>query len=77
MALFKKKLDNCPICDRGIERGMLAAHNLSHAEAAPDGQGGFVWKCKCGEKDGVWDQPAGAAAGLTQHMTRRHGLVWP
>lgn len=77
MGLFKKKLDTCPICDGGVERGGLMAHNLSHAEPAPDGQPGFIWNCKCGERDGVWDQAAGAAAGLTQHMTQRHGLVWP
>lgn len=77
MGLSKKKVDTCPICDAGVDRGAMLAHNLSHASPASDGQGGFVWVCKCGEKDGVWDQSTGAAAALTQHMTRRHGIAWP
>lgn len=77
MALFKKKIDSCPICDSGIERGRLMGHNLSHVKLAPDGKAGFAWVCKCGEEDGVWDQATGAAAALTQHMTRRHGLTFP
>ena len=77
MGLINKKLDTCPICDAGVARGAMMSHNLTHATPSPDGQGGFVWICKCGEKDGVWDQAPGAAAGLTQHMTRRHGITWP
>ena len=76
MGLFGKRLDTCPICDAGIQRGSLAIHNMdSHAIPSPDGGGGYIWECACGERDGVWDQPEGAAAGLTQHMVgQRHGL---
>lgn len=77
MALLKKRLDTCPICDAGIERGSLARHNLKHAIATPNGASGYVWQCSCGEQDGAWDRPTGAAAGLTQHMTARHGLTYP
>lgn len=77
MVLFKKKLDTCPICDAGIERGGLARHNLGHAIPAPDAASGYVWRCSCGEEEGAWNQPTGAAAGLTQHMTVRHGLTYP
>lgn len=70
-------MDTCPICDAGIESGRLLVHNMNeHAIPTPDGRG-YVWQCSCGERDGVWDQTTGAAAGLTQHMTRRHGLTWP
>lgn len=77
MGLFKKKLDTCIICDAGVERGEMLQHNLTHAEPAPDGGGDFIWRCACGEVDGAWDEPYGAAAGLTLHMTQRHGVVWP
>jgi hypothetical protein len=76
MALFKKKLDTCPICDVGLERGALARHNMNE-HAIPDGRGGYLWHCSCGEQDGVWDRPMGAGAALTQHMTQRHGLTYP
>jgi hypothetical protein len=56
VALSKKEFDTCPIRDGGVERGGLMAHNLSHAEPAPDGQAGYVWTCKFGERDGVWDR---------------------
>jgi hypothetical protein len=74
MGLFSKKLDTCPICDAGIEPGHLASHNLSHAIPSPDGGGDYMWECSCGEKDGMWNQTMGAAAGLTLHMNQRHGL---
>ncbi len=82
MALFKKKLnskktDICPICDSSVDRGDLFGHNLAHAEPLREDPTRFMWVCKCGKQDGVWDDPTGAAAGLTLHMTECHGLIWP
>jgi hypothetical protein len=77
MGLFSKSLDTCSVCDAGIERGKKPSHNVQHAIPAPDGGGGYAWECKCGERDGVWDQPMGAAAALTLHMQNRHGLRFP
>jgi hypothetical protein len=74
MGLFGKKQETCPICDAGISKGGLMMHNLGHAVPATDGPG-YMWKCACGEKDGVWDAETGAAAGLTMHMSQRHGLT--
>jgi hypothetical protein len=50
-------------------------HNLEHVVPADDGRSGFMWRCGCGEYDGVWDRSDGAAAGLTIHMTQRHGIA--
>ncbi len=52
----------------------MALHNLRHAIPATDGGTGFMWQCGCGESDGVWDEKPGAAAGLSDHMQRRHGI---
>ena len=74
MGFFSKKLQTCPICDAGIEEGGLARHNMSHAIPATDGGDGFMWKCSCGEQDGVWDKNYQASTGLTTHVMNRHGL---
>jgi hypothetical protein len=42
MGLFKKKLETCPICDAGIERGGLLTHDLAHAAPAPVGKSGLA-----------------------------------
>jgi hypothetical protein len=52
----------------------MGAHNVSHAVPADDGGPGFMWRCGCGEFDGVWEQKFGAAAGLTMHMQQRHRI---
>ena len=79
MALFSKKTPVlCPVCSEPFGKGVnVMSHNMQHALPAKDGGGGFMWRCSCGEEDGVWDSDAGAAAGLTMHMTSRHGVRWP
>lgn len=52
----------------------MMLHNIDHAIPADDGGEGYMWRCTCGEFDGVWEQRHGAAAGLTIHMQRRHGI---
>jgi hypothetical protein len=66
----------CPVCSEVFPKNAnVALHNLRHALPAEDGGSGYIWRCGCGEMDGVWDQPAGAGAGLTIHMQQRHGIV--
>jgi hypothetical protein len=79
MGIFSKnKGVVCAVCkeELGRQPNMLL-HNLNHVIPSPDGGSGFGWRCGCGEVDGVWDQQAGAAAGLTDHMQKRHGLLSP
>lgn len=76
MGLFKKSSTPCPVCGEPVSRGSnIALHNLDHAIPAEDGGTGFMWRCPCGVADGVWDQPAGAAAGLTLHFRQKHGIT--
>jgi hypothetical protein len=76
MGLLRKRGGlSCPVCGESLARcSNIALHNLDHALPAQDGQGGFMWRCGCGDLDGVWDDPAGAAAGLTLHFRQRHGI---
>ncbi len=65
----------CPVCGEPLgKRTNVARHNLPHVLPADDGGSGFMWRCGCGEYDGVWDGRGGAAAGLTGHMQQRHGI---
>lgn len=77
MAFFGKMTGGvvCPVCGENLDRKPnMGLHNLSHVIPAEDGAPGFMWRCGCGDYDGVWDQKAGAAAGLTIHMQRRHQI---
>ncbi len=65
----------CPVCSEGLgRRPNMATHNIAHALPAHDGGGGFMWRCGCGDVDGVWRDQVGASAGLTMHMQQRHGI---
>jgi hypothetical protein len=65
----------CPVCGAALGLGTsVMMHNLDHALPAEDGESGYMWRCGCGEADGVWDNEMGAAAGLTVHMQQRHGI---
>jgi hypothetical protein len=75
MPLFGTKTVSCPVCREKVEEGAaVARHNLQHAMPAEDGGSGFMWKCPCGEMDGVWNDFMGAAAGLTLHMQHKHRI---
>jgi hypothetical protein len=79
MGIFSKsKGVVCAVCEEELGRQPnMLSHNLDHVIPSPDGGPGFAWQCGCGEVDGVWDQRVGAAAGLTDHMRKRHGLLFP
>lgn len=65
---------SCPVCDEQVELDAIARHNLRHAVPTKSGDG-FMWQCpKCDDLDGVWPGIEGAAAGLTDHMRRRHQI---
>ena len=65
----------CPVCGENLGRKPnMASHNLPHVIPAEDGEPGFMWRCGCGEFDGVWDRRVGASAGLTLHMQQRHAI---
>jgi hypothetical protein len=76
MGLFgKSKGVVCPVCTQDLGKSPnMGAHNVSHALPAEDGGPGFMWRCGCGEYDGVWEQKMGAAAGLTMHMQQLHRI---
>jgi hypothetical protein len=74
----KKSQDSCPVCGELFSDSReVGIHNISHAVPPDDGGGGYMWRCGCGESDGVWKDKGGAAAGLTQHMVQRHGIKYP
>lgn len=77
LGLFgKKKEAECPVCGDEFATGAnVMSHNLKHTTPAPDGRPGFSWRCGCGAVDGVWDDQAGAAAGLTMHFQQAHGIT--
>ena len=51
-------------------------NKISHysAHAIKTDNGDYGWSCPCGEKDGYWPSDMGAAAGMTDHFARAHGI---
>jgi hypothetical protein len=75
VGFFGGKSTQCPVCREVLDRkANMPLHNLKHVIPATDGGPGFMWECGCGESDGVWDNKAGAAAGLTKHMEIQHDI---
>jgi len=73
VGLFGKKMVTCPMCGDGLPaKENKLAHYGSHAVRSPDGECG--WQCPCGESDGYWKDEIGAAAGMADHFSKRHGI---
>ena len=79
VGLFSKNVVTCPLCSYEFgKKGVSPMHFFEHVIPADDGGGGYIFECSlCGERDGVWDQKWGAAAGVMLHCQQRHGLLWP
>lgn len=81
MGLFGKKFHACPICGSPMESGVgptMSHCEASHVRQIPPGHGEasgqYTWECVCGPAGMKWPTTGGAAAGLTLHMQRRHGI---
>ena len=63
----------CPMCQEELAfKDNRFSHFAIHAIESSNGD--FSWKCPCGEADGYWPTEIGAAAGMTEHFARRHGI---
>lgn len=80
MGIFSKKskpaasapiAEVCPICAVAlIPNSVLTGHMIKHVSQVEDG--GWMWECFCGEREGVYTNELGAADTLANHVRGSH-----
>jgi hypothetical protein len=76
VGFFKKSKNICPVCQEPVEQDAMSRHCIRHEEPTffLDGRPGFMWRCTCGETDGVWPLIGQAGVGLCQHFQTHHHI---